>query len=334
MESSPLVSFVVLCYNTERYVADCIQSILHLKTDVSFEIIAVDDCSPDGTYEVLQSISDPRIKVFRNVKNLGHARSIEIGLRATRGQFVARIDSDDRYRPEFLTRTLPIFKQYPEVGMVYGDASLIGPAGQEYELRCDAQHGGNDFKGCELIELLQLNFICAPTVIARREGFISPLPVPGHLAFHDWYFTVRMAREAEFYFVASVLADYRVHPGNMHSRTVLDKTEEPSIFWFLDEIYRMEERTPELQLRKLQARRRVYGRHYLTLAEKYFGAHMNQDARRCYLEAFKYYPKYLLSAGVARRFSATLIGRHKYEQIKALVRGRTAASAEVPVKSN
>src|SRR2546427_530885 len=80
----------------------------------------------------------------------------------------------------------------------------------------DRQHDGKPFKGCELIDLLQWNFICAPTIIARRECFLRHLPVPSNLSFHDWYFTVKIAQEVEFYFVPSVLADYRVHEGNMH----------------------------------------------------------------------------------------------------------------------
>ena len=183
----PVVSFVVLCYNTERYAGDCIRSILALDTDVPFEIVALDDHSPDGTYQVLKSFSDPRLRVMRNEKNLGHQLALEVAIRATRGPLLARIDSDDRYRPDFLNRTLPIFEKYPEVGMVYGDASMIGPGGQEDAPRCDGQHEGKDFKGCELIDLLGWNFICAPTIIARRELIERHLPIPGHLAFSDWY---------------------------------------------------------------------------------------------------------------------------------------------------
>lgn len=316
-DRQPLISFVVLCYNTQKYVGECIRSILSIATDLSFEIVAIDDCSPDGTYEILKSFDDPRLKLLRNERNLGQEFAIERAMRQTRGEFVARIDSDDRYRPEFLNRTVPILKKYPEVGMVYGDASLIGEVGQEYAPKCDRRHGGKDFKGCELIELLEWNFICAPTIIARREFWIRQLPVPARFAFHDWFFTVGMARETEFYYVDAVIADYRVHADNMHNRTVRDKTEEQSIFWFLDQIYDFDERNAELQARKLRARRRVYGNQYRTLGEKYFGAFMNADARQCYFQAIRNHPAYLLSPGFSRRFAATLLGRDLYERAKS-----------------
>src|ERR1700719_229487 len=97
----PLVSFVVLCYRTEPYVAECIASILAQRAPYDWEIVAIDDCSPDGTALVLKSFDDPRLTVIVNEKNLGHAGALNRALRATRGKYIARIDSDDRYRPEF-----------------------------------------------------------------------------------------------------------------------------------------------------------------------------------------------------------------------------------------
>jgi len=332
-DRQPLVSFVVLCYKTEDFAGDCIRSILELKTDVPFEIVALDDHSPDGTWEVLKSFDDERLRVIRNERNLGHSLAIERAIRETRGKYVARIDSDDRYRPNFLSRTVPILEKYPEVGLVYGDASVIGPAGQEYAPACDGQHHGKDYKGCELIELLASNFVCAPTMIVRREFLLRHLPVPPNLAFSDWYFTVSIARETEFYYVDSVIADYRVHSDNMHSRIVLDKSEERSIFWLLDRVYGSEERTPELQERKLHARRHVYGRHYLTSADKYFGAFMTADARRCYWRGLVRDPAYFFSRGISRRFAATLIGRNTYERVKAICKTFVSKSAILPRKA-
>jgi len=310
------VSFVVQCYNTEGFVADCINSILAQKGSYEWEIIAIDDCSSDRTVQVLESFNDPRLQIIRHDVNQGHGPTVGEALKATRGKYVARIDSDDRYRPELLSTVLPIFETYPEVGLVYGDAALIDSDGKRNAERCDRQHGRRDFKGCELIELLQENFICAPTIIARRECFLRQLPVPSHLAFHDWYFTVKMAREVEFYYVDAVLADYRVHSGNMHSSIVLNKTEEPSIMWMLNLVYSSSERVDTLQRQKMKAKSRVYARQYLTLADKYFGAFMNSDARRCYARAIRHQPQFLIQPGVARRFAATLIGRSLYEECK------------------
>src|SRR4051794_30071861 len=106
MRRSPLVSFVVPCYNYGRFLPDCLASIFGQEGTQDFEIIAVDDGSRDNTQEVLRSFSDPRLRVIRHSKNLGHIATVNEGLSEAGGVFIARIDPDDRYRPCFLTAVL------------------------------------------------------------------------------------------------------------------------------------------------------------------------------------------------------------------------------------
>lgn len=60
--SDPLISFVVPCYNYGRFLPDCLNSIFRQEGDYNFEIIAIDDCSTDNTLQILEAISDPRLK--------------------------------------------------------------------------------------------------------------------------------------------------------------------------------------------------------------------------------------------------------------------------------
>src|SRR5207249_2089139 len=180
------------------------------------------------------------------------------GLRETRGKYVVRVDPDDRHRPWFLKETVPIIEVHSEVGLVYGNVSLINEKGQITVKRGGTDLGNEDRKGNELINILHRNFICAPTVIARREAWMSAWPVPDGLTFNDWYFNVMLARRWEYYYVHKVLADYRVHPANHHSRIVADKTEEPSVLWVLNKIYREAEEDQTLEKTKQRMRRQVY----------------------------------------------------------------------------
>lgn len=314
----PLISFVVLCYNTERYARECIESILAQQGSYDFEIIAVEDCSTDGTRGVLRAISDPRFRVIEHGTNRGHIAAINEALPETQGVYVARIDSDDRYKPQFLMETVPTLERCPEVGLVYGNAAIIDHNGVQNSPDSDTRHGGKDFKGGELIPLLAENFICAPTVIARREAWLRYAPVRDGLAFSDWYFSVMMARDYEFYYLNRVLADYRVHAGNLHSRTIRDRTEETSIFWMLDRVFALEEQDPQLEREKQMARRSIYASHYWTLANKYFGAGMNEDARRCFELTLEHSPGYFRSTALLRRLAATYISRKWYERAKAV----------------
>ena len=318
--ATPLVSFVVLSYNYARFIGDTIRSILAQEGGYPFEIIVVDDASTDNSHEVISSFGDARIAYFRHERNQGHAATVTDGLREARGKYVARIDSDDRYRPQFLQETVPILETEAQVGLVYGDAAIINDDGVITALTTDTQHAGSDHRGNEYVELLEKNFICAPTIIARREAWLAALPIPEGLSFHDWWFTLQIARDWDFYYRDAVLADYRVHQSNYHTLIARNKTEEASIFRLLDELFAAVEKDAALERAKQNARSRVYASHYLTLALKYFGAGMGMDARRCYLAAVKRRPAYLSNASVIRQLAATFVGIATYQRLKDVVR--------------
>src|SRR6478609_3872924 len=98
MRNLPLVSFVVPCYNYGRFLPDCLASIFAQEGRQDFEVIAIDDASTDDTLEVLRSFADSRMQVISHAKNLGHVATVNEGLSQARGELVARIDPDDRYR--------------------------------------------------------------------------------------------------------------------------------------------------------------------------------------------------------------------------------------------
>jgi glycosyltransferase involved in cell wall biosynthesis len=323
---SPLVSFVVPCYNYARYLPDCLASIFQLRGDYDIEVIAIDDCSQDNTLQILSGFSDPRLKVITHPVNKGHVFTVNEGFEQTRGKYVARIDPDDRYRADFLLETVPKLETLPEIGAAYGDVAVIDDQGRVNCERSDVVHGNADFKGNEFIALLQRNFICAPTLLARREAWMSAWPIPEGLAFNDWYFNIMLARRYEFYYVNKVVADYRVHGANHHATIARDRTEEISIIRLLDRIFSEEEEDKLLEKEKRTYRRSIYAMQYLDFADKYFGFEMNRDARRCYWQAFSLNPGLLLRRGLFRRFCASFVKRQRYEACKQWLRSRKAVA--------
>lgn len=316
----PMVSFVIPCYNYGRYLRDCLDAILKLEGGYEIEVIAVNDASPDDTIDILRSYSDPRLKIIDRRKNKGHVFTVNEGMMAAQGKYVVRIDPDDRHRPCFLVRTVPLLEQHPKVGMVYGDVAVINAAGEITAPRADVDHGGRDYKGNELIALMKKNFVCAPTVIARREAWMSAWPVPEGLAFNDWYFSLMLARTWEFYFVNDVLADYRVHGENHHYTVSRDGSEERSVIWLLNKVYAEPESDPDLEGVKQAAKREVYASQYLDFAIKYFGHEMNADSLRCFLRVVFLKPSMMAKPAYLRLMLATLLPRAWYNAAKRHVR--------------
>lgn len=94
------VSIIVTVFNIEKYIGECLDSLL-CQEGVTFEIICVDDASTDGSYEKLfhYSQKDSRIRVIRNKQNMGLSSARNVGFREAKGEFLYNIDGDDLLKP-------------------------------------------------------------------------------------------------------------------------------------------------------------------------------------------------------------------------------------------
>lgn len=315
MMEPPELSIIVNAYNTERYIAACLRSIFTLEEAPTMEVIVIDDCSTDGTEQVVRSFDDPRLIYLRNEVNLNAAASVNIAMARARGRYIARIDSDDEYCPQYLKRTLPVLRENPNVGLVYGDVAFMDEDGRFNGGTAEvaSRRQGRPAITRELVPLMYDNFIPAATMIARREAWGDVLPVPAGRNFCDWYWTLNMARKWDFAFVDEVLANYRLHPGNMHKDMIRQKYGETITFLNLEEIFAKENFGPSHGRLKAE----VFARQYRMLGVKYFGFGMLKDARRCLGAAMCHDPKLLLTNfELPRLWLATLLSPRLYLGMK------------------
>ncbi|TAF53507.1 MAG: glycosyltransferase family 2 protein, partial [Sphingobacteriia bacterium] len=102
-QSLPLVSVVMATYNGVAYLPKQIDSILS-QTYSPIELVVTDDCSTDGTWELLvqYAAQDARVRVFRNPENLGYVRNFEKAMLLAQGEWIAPSDQDDIWLPHKL----------------------------------------------------------------------------------------------------------------------------------------------------------------------------------------------------------------------------------------
>lgn len=105
-----LVSIVMPSYNAEKYITAAIKSI-QAQTYENWELIIVDDCSKDNTLKMIESINEPRIRLYQNERNSGAAISRNKALREAKGRWIAFLDSDDIWHPEKLERQLAFMEK-------------------------------------------------------------------------------------------------------------------------------------------------------------------------------------------------------------------------------
>ena len=116
MSSAPLLSIVLPCYNEEGNLRPLIAAIREglEPSKVDYEIVVTDDCSRDGSWNVLRDLakSDPRIRIQRFEKNAGQSAALWAGMKATRGRYIATLDSDLQNDPRDLPKFLEALKQF------------------------------------------------------------------------------------------------------------------------------------------------------------------------------------------------------------------------------
>lgn len=116
-----LVSIIMPAYNAEKFITDSIQSVLS-QTYKKFELIVIDDCSLDRTVQLVQNYAeqDKRIVLVQHKKNQGVAEARNTGLNLAKGDFIAFLDSDDKWVEDKLEKQLAVLKERNDVDVVYG----------------------------------------------------------------------------------------------------------------------------------------------------------------------------------------------------------------------
>jgi len=117
MSRIPVISVVMPVYNAGRFLEAAVVSVF-AQTFTDWELVAVDDASTDGSWEYLQEIDDPRVRLARNDHNMKHGATLNRAIEMARGQYIARMDADDIILPERLQRQLQALEARPEVDVL------------------------------------------------------------------------------------------------------------------------------------------------------------------------------------------------------------------------
>jgi len=125
MQQQPLVTVVIPAYNQAHYIAAAIQSVIG-QSYPHWELLVVNDASPDATSAIVQQFTDPRIHLLIHPQNRGLPAARNTGMRAATGEIIALLDADDRFHPEKLAAHVAFLEANPTVGVSYNARYEIG----------------------------------------------------------------------------------------------------------------------------------------------------------------------------------------------------------------
>lgn len=211
-----LVSIIMPSYNTGRFIAESIQSVL-AQTYTNWELLIVDDSSTDDTDVVVAQFSNSRIRYLKNEKNSGAAVSRNWALREAKGRWIAFLDSDDLWHPEKLEKQLAFMEK--------NDCSFSYTA--YVEIDEDSEPRGVEVTGPKRITKAGMYAYCWPgclTVMydALAVGLVQITDIKKN---NDYAMWLQACKKADCYLLNEVLASYRKRSGSIsnHSYTALIK---------------------------------------------------------------------------------------------------------------
>ena len=201
---NPKVSVILPCYNRLHSIMASINSVL-TQSFADFELIVVDDGSPQDLKSVIGAITDPRLRYLRRQRNGGAAAARNTGIAAARGQFIAFQDSDDLWLPGKLERQLALFAQLPDdIGIVTSHRIVYGR--DEHfkfgaEKVCVAPSLRQRLAGADQIgAMLHANRLSLPCALFRRDLLAtSDWFDPCARANEDWEFAVRISQRTRIH---------------------------------------------------------------------------------------------------------------------------------------
>ncbi len=210
----PTVSIIIPVWNGEAYLEACLTALL-AQEGASFEVIAVDNASSDGSVPLVAE-KFPTVRLIRNTTNLGFAGGCNVGLRAAQGDYLILLNQDTRVNPGWLAVLVETL-QDESIGIVgckifYPDGVTLQHAGAwfEWPLGLAHHHGYGEADSEEWSTAREVEAVTGAAIALRREvlekvGLLDEGFWPGYFEDSDWCLRIRRAGYKIWYQPAATL---------------------------------------------------------------------------------------------------------------------------------
>ncbi len=270
-----MVSVIIPTFNRRDYITIAIDSVL-AQTFKGYEIVVVDDGSSDDTKEVLKPYQEAIRYFYQENRGISGARNR--GIRESRGEYIALLDSDDYWLPEKLERQVDRIREEPECGMVATRCSSIAPDGT---FRKKNRPGKS---GWILNDIFKANFIRTSSALITRKCFdtvgLFDESLPEGEEYDLW---LRIAKQFPIAFINQPLTVYTDNPRGVSTDSLAGRLVRLKV---LEKEYLKESIPPQLYRKRMSRNYHYVGRHYFKRGNK-------SEGTRYLRKAFSLDPLYL-----------------------------------------
>jgi glycosyltransferase involved in cell wall biosynthesis len=266
MTFPPTISIIIPVFNREKYIGLTIESVLQ-QTFSDFELIIIDDGSTDDSVKEIEKYSDPRIRFFRQ-ENRGLAKTWNLGLELSRGEFIKLLDSDDLMAPDFLQEKYSFASTHLEADVIYSNWYFINQNGEII-----SQNRFGKVPENYLESLLLGNIFGVHEVFFRKKALVDVgFFDPDIKVCEDWDLFIRLAKKKSvFSRLDKFLSFHRVHPGTF-KKLLVDRFQQ-----VLEKTFSAE----DLLKRHLRMKRMSFARHQLFLLKDFLQWGWEEATQTC-----------------------------------------------------
>lgn len=216
MDNLPLVSVIVPCYNHERFISTCINSILS-QSYPNIQLIVLDDGSTDSSASILKEYSEKFGFYFEAQANLGLAKTLNKAINNyAKGKYISCIASDDYWDVDKIKTQVEFLEQHKNKAMVFGKAQMIDANKQPIGVLGE----GIDQQDLKFERLLQENKVIASTAMIRKDILDAVGGFNETIYIEDWELWLRIAIKHQIGFIDEIQGFYRRHDHNMSSNLI------------------------------------------------------------------------------------------------------------------
>ena len=208
------LSIFVVTYNQEKYIRECLDSILMQKVDFEYEVIIGEDCSTDRTPQICDEYAAkyPFIHVYHHTKNLGLIKNWEFVLNKCTGDYVAMLEGDDYWtNPDKLQTQVEFLDLHSNIALTFTSASVSYEGG---DIRDEHIFDHLVSRIYSLQDIYEKWSILSSTVVFRKSS-VFPISYPKEIYINDTYTFMRIMQSGDAYCFAEPWTIYRRHASNL-----------------------------------------------------------------------------------------------------------------------
>ncbi|MDH3764698.1 MAG: glycosyltransferase [Nitrosopumilus sp.] len=219
--NSQRVSVIIPVYNSEKFLKESIESIIH-QTYSDVEIIAVNDGSTDGSLEILQQYED---KIFIiDQKNMGLAEAVNAGIKKMSGHWLKWLSPDDVLYPNAIEILVDNAKKLPENTLVYSDWEMIDKIGNKIRNFSESNYNRlNNFEfGVRLLDGQQVNINTSLIPSSIIKKCLMKNLDDMSLIDYDFFLKCSILYNVNFFLVKKILLKYRIHKNQSSHKNIIN----------------------------------------------------------------------------------------------------------------